>query len=125
MTRTLAEADDVYNYKPPTRVPPGERKRKRSMKKSMMWCDPSLLVNGGDKTSKKLQTETMLRAGGYRCNLCGYGRFTTQVIMKHHQLSQACTQALREEEQERAKKQYRTMFMPHQLALRRPGNAEI
>ena len=112
MTRTLAEADGVCGYQPPLRVPPGPGKKKRSMKRSMTWRDPSLLVNRGDKTSKKIQTETQLSAGGFRCNLCGYGRFATEVIMRKHQSSQACTQALRKEEKQRAKKQYRTMFMP-------------
>ena len=78
------------------------------MKRSMTWHDPSLLVNRSDKTSKKLQTETKLTAGGYRCNLCGYGRFVSEIIMRRHQSSQACTQALRNEEKQRARKQYRT-----------------
>ena len=107
MTRTLAEADGVCGYKPPSRVPPGPGKKKRSrgMRKSMTWHDPSLLINRGDKTSKKLQTETKLTAGGYRCNLCGYGRLASEVIMGKHQLSQAFTQVLRKEEKQRAKKQ--------------------
>ena len=75
MTRTLAEADGVCKYQPPPRVPPGpgrkKPRKKRGMKRSMTWRDPSLLVNRGDKTSKKIQTETQLSAGGYRCNLCG------------------------------------------------------
>ena len=50
MTRTLAEADGVCGYQPPLRVPPGPGKKKRSMKRSMTWRDPSLLVNRGDKT---------------------------------------------------------------------------
>ena len=54
-------------------MPPGSGKKKRGMKRSMTWHDPSLLVNRSDKTSKKLQTETKLSAGEYRCNLCGYG----------------------------------------------------
>ena len=120
MTRTLAEADGVCRYQPPSRVPPGpgrkKPRKKRGMKRSMTWHDPSLLVNRSDKTSKKLQTETKLSAGGYRCNLCGYGRFASEVIMRKHQSSQACTQALRKEEKQRAKKQYRTMFMPGQLS---------
>jgi len=77
MTRTLAEADGVCKYQPPPRVPPGpgrkKPRKKRGMKRSMTWRDPSLLVNRGDKMSKKLQTDTKLSAGEYRCNLCGYG----------------------------------------------------
>ena len=83
----------------------------------MTWHDPSLLVNRGDKMSKKLQTDTKLSAGEYRCNLCGYGRFASEVIMGKHQLPQAFTQVLRKEEKQRAKKQYRTMFMPGQFKL--------
>ena len=82
----------------------------------MTWHDPLLLVNRGDKVSKKLQTETKLSAGEYRSNLCGYGRFASEVIMGKHQLPQAFTQVLRKEEKQRAKKQYRTMFMPGQLS---------
>ena len=69
----------------------------------MTWHDPSLLVNRSDKTSKKLQTETKLSAGGYRCNLCGYGRLASEAIMGKHKLSQAFTQVLRKEEKQRAK----------------------
>ena len=36
--------------------------------------------------------------------------------MGKHQLPQAFTQVLRKEEKQRAKKQYRTMFMPGQLS---------
>ena len=67
------------------------------MKRSMTWHDLSLLVNHGDKMSKKLQTETKLSAGGYRCNLCGYGRLASEVVMGKYQLSQAFTQVLRKE----------------------------
>ena len=86
------------------------------MKRSMTWHESLLLVNRGDKVSKKLQTETKLSAGEYRSNLCGYGRFASEVIMGKHQLPQAFTQVLRKEEKQRAKKQYRTMFMPGQLS---------
>ena len=37
--------------------------------------------------------------------------------MGKHQLPQAFTQVLRKEEKQRAKKQYRTMFMPGQFKL--------
>ena len=61
--RVMAEAEGVLSYRPPTSVPPGEKgKKKRRMKKSMRWCDPALLSGGGDKTKKKLQTETKLSA---------------------------------------------------------------
>ena len=63
----------MFGYQPPSRVPPGPAKKKRGMKRSMTWHDLSLLVNRGDKMSKKLQTDTKLSAGEYRCNLCGYG----------------------------------------------------
>lgn len=77
----------------------------------MRWLDPSLLINGGDKTSKKIQTETGLLAGGYRCSLCGYGKFATNAGMLAHQLTQACKPGLRAEEKQRAKQNYRTMLM--------------
>ena len=80
------------------------------MRKDMRWLDPSLLVNGGDKKSKKTQTEIKLRAGGYRCNLCGYGKFATQASVVAHQLTQACRPNLRREENQRAKRNYRTML---------------
>ena len=110
MAQLLAEADLISGYRPPTRVPRGRGKRQRSMRKDMRWLDPSLLVNGGDKKSKKTQTEIKLRAGGYRCNLCGYGKFATQASVVAHQLTQACRPNLRREENQRAKRNYRTML---------------
>ena len=53
MAQILAEMDVISMYRPPTQVP-RKTKRKRSMRKDMRWLDPSLLINGGDKTSKKI-----------------------------------------------------------------------
>ena len=111
MAQLLAEADPISAYRPHTRVPRGQGKRQRSMRKNMRWLDPSLLVNGGDKKSKKIQTETKLLAGGYRCNLCGYGKFAAQAYMLAHQSTQACKLNLRREENQRAKQNYRTMLL--------------
>ena len=110
MAQVLAQADGISAWRAPTQVPRGRGKRKRSMRKDMMWLDPSLLVNGGDKTSKNIQTETKLCADGYRCNLCGYGKFATQASVVAHQSKQACQPNLRREEKQRAKRNYRTML---------------
>ena len=116
MALTLKEADSVAPYIPPTSVP-REGKRMRGMRRTNQWYHPSKLINCGKLDS--VQTETKLRNGlGYRCNLCGFGAFSSTSSVQKHQTSQACTPSLRGMERERAKKQYRTMFAPVQVGTK-------
>ena len=121
MALTLKEADSVAPYIPPTSVP-REGKRMRGMRRTNRWHHPSKLINCGKLDS--VQTETKLRNGvGYRCNLCGFGAFSSSSSVQKHQASQACSPSLRSMERERAKKQYRTMFARVQAGTKTSGNA--